>query len=446
MSSSPGSAPSVQDAPVLHVDLDAFFASVELLDDPSLVGRAVVVGGAGARGVVASATYEARRFGVHSGMATALARRACPDLVVLAGRFDRYEEFSRRFRSLVLDLTPVVEPLGLDEAFADLRGRRRLQPGPLDLAADLRARIRDELHLECAVGLARTKLFAKLASKRAKPHVSAGGVEPGVGVLWVSPTLEASWLQTLPVSALFGVGPATAAKLARLGLRAVRDLAGVDRHVLAAHVGPAMAAQLVAYAHGEDPREVVADRTAKSVGHDQTFAVSRQTHTELREDLRTHATVVATALRQRGVVARTVSVVVRFDDRTSVSRSETLDFGVDDVAALRAVGTALLDTIPLAQAVRLLGLYAGGLRARAGSTIQLSLDVGGAAEPARAAADLSREHQSERAALRDAIDEIRRRFGRTALATAADLRQGGVEVPRQRGRAAFGPDVEASDR
>ncbi len=445
MSSSPGREPRVDDAPVLHVDLDAFFASVELLDDPTLRGRPVVVGGAGTRGVVASATYEARRFGVRSGMATALARRACPDLVVVPGHFDRYEEYSRRFRALVVDLTPVVEPLGLDEAFADVRGRRRLAPGPLELARGLRQRIRDELRLESAVGVARTKLFAKLGSKRAKPRVGPHGITPGPGVLWVSPQLEAEWLETLPVDALWGVGPSTAAKLARLGLRHVRDLRGLDPHALATKVGPAMAGQLAAYARGEDPREVVADRVAKSVGHDETFAVSRQSRAELHGDLRGHAEVVAGVLRERGVVAHTVTVVVRYDDRTSVSRSQTLDFGIDDAGGLRQVARALLESVPLTQAVRLLGLYAGSLRPRAGSQVQLSLDVDAAPDDVlSAAAASSRQHQSDRAGLRDAIDEIRRRFGRTALGTAADLRTSGVEPPRQRGRTAFGPDQESS--
>ncbi len=446
MSSSPGSEPRIDDAPVLHVDLDAFFASVELIDDPSLRGRPVVVGGGSARGVVASATYEARRFGVHSGMATALARRACPDLVVVPGHFDRYEEFSRRFRALVLDLTPLVEPLGLDEAFADLRGRRRLAPGPLELARGLRQRISDELHLDSAVGVARTKLFAKLGSKRAKPRVGSRGISPGPGVLWVSPQLEAEWLETLPVDALWGVGPATAAKLGRLGLRHVRDLRGLEPHVLATLVGPAMAGQLAAYARGEDPREVVADRVAKSVGHDETFAVSRQTRAELSADLRAHAEVVATALRERGVVAHTVTVVVRYDDRTSVSRSQTLDFGIDDAGGLRQVARALLASVPLSQAVRLLGLYAGSLRPRAGAQVQLRLEVDVAGGDAlSAAAANSRQHQGDRAALRDAVDEIRRRFGRTALGTAADLGVEGIEARRQRGRTAFGPDQESPE-
>ncbi|MGH9021083.1 MAG: Y-family DNA polymerase, partial [Acidimicrobiales bacterium] len=217
MSTSP-TDPSIDQAPVLHVDLDAFFASVEVLDDPSLKGRPVCVGGAGARGVVASASYEARRYGVRSAMPSVVALRMCPDLVMLPGRFDRYEEYSRRFHALVEDLTPEYEPLGLDEVFADLRGLRRLGVRPVPAARELRARIEGELLLQCGVGLGRNKLFAKLASKVSKPRVVDGRLVPGEGVVWVSPEVEAAWLAEMEVGALWGVGPATAAKLGRLGL------------------------------------------------------------------------------------------------------------------------------------------------------------------------------------------------------------------------------------
>ena len=299
---------------MLHVDLDAFFASVEVLDDPTLRGKPVAVGGAGARGVIASASYEARRYGVHSAMPSVIAKRACPGLIILPGRFDRYEEYSRQFHDIVRDLTPDFEPLGLDEVFADLRSLRRLDVRPLEAAATLRRRINDELGLLCGVGLGRNKLFAKLASKESKPRVEKGGLVEGPGVFWVSPEQEALWLDALPVRALWGVGPATAEKLAQLGLTWVRDLARVDEATLAAHVGPAMAAVLAAYAHGEDFRDVVVDRELKSLGHDQTFARSLLGLDDVREALKTHAAVVARALREQGRVARTISIVVRFDD------------------------------------------------------------------------------------------------------------------------------------
>jgi DNA polymerase-4 len=440
---SPSSAhPSVDEAPILHVDLDAFFASVEILDDPSLEGRPVVVGGGGERGVIASASYEARRFGVRSAMATVVARRLCPTLVILPGRFDRYEEYSRRFHEIVLDLTPDYEPLGLDEVFADLRSLRRLDVAPLEAGAALRARISDELHLRSGVGLGRNKLFAKLASKASKPRVEHRGLVEGAGVLWVSPEQEAQWLATLPVRALWGVGPATAAKLAQLGLTWVRDVARVDEATLALHVGPSMAAALAAYAQGEDYREVVADRVLKSVGHDETFATSLVGLDEVNAALKGHAAVVARALREKDHVARTISVVVRFDDLTSVSRAQTLPFGVDDEYAIEAIALALVQSVDLSRSVRLLGLHASKFLERRENHLQLSFGLDTVVLDAKEnAAARSREHQVGNEALRDAIDEVRRRFGRTSVGTAGELGERGLEVVTQRGRHAFGPEV-----
>jgi DNA polymerase-4 len=426
----------------LHVDLDAFFASVEVLDDPSLEGKPVAVGGGGDRGVIASASYEARRYGVRSAMPTVIARRRCPTLVILPGRFDRYEEYSRRFHDIVRDLTPDFEPLGLDEVFADLRSLRRLDVRPLDAGAALRARISDELQLRCGVGLGRNKLFAKLASKASKPRVEGRGLIEGAGVFWVSPEQEAQWLATLPVRALWGVGPATAEKLAQLGLTWVRELARVDEATLAAHVGPSMAAALAAYAQGEDYREVVADRVLKSVGHDETFARSLTGLNEVRRAIKNHAAVVARALREKVRVARTISIVVRFDDLTSVSRAQTLSFGVDDEYAIEAIGEALIQSVDLSRAVRLLGLHASNFLERTENHLQLSFGLDDSSLSAKdRAVSLSREHQVGNEALRDAVDEVRRRFGRTSVGTAGELGERGLEVVTQRGRHAFGPEA-----
>lgn len=445
MSSSPTDQPSVDDAPVLHVDLDAFFASVEILDDPSLAARPVAVGGAGERGVIASANYEARRFGVRSGMPSVLARRRCPNLVILPGRFDRYEEYSRRFRDIVTDLTPTVEAIGLDELFADLRGLRRLGIRPVEAAWALRGRIENELRLDCGVGLARNKLFAKLASKRSKPSVVGGRITPGPGVVWVDRATERRWLAELPVGALWGVGPATTAKLNRLGLRWVRDLGGIDETTLASHVGPAMAATLVAYARGDDRREVVVDRGAKSIGHDETFARSLRTVEEVQNVARGHAAVVARALRANHRLARTITLVVRFDDLRSVSRSQTLSFGVDDDGAIAMIGAALAETISLNQSVRLVGLYASSFLERSVHEIQLALPLAVESASAREGAEqASRTRQVGLEGLRDAIDEVRQRFGRSALGTAAELDEHGVHVATQRGRNAFGPESTPS--
>ncbi len=424
------------------MDLDAFFASVEVLDNPSLKGKPVAVGGAGERGVIASASYEARRYGVRSAMPSVVAKRACPSLIILPGRFDRYEVYSRQFHDVVRDLTPDYEPLGLDEVFADLRSLRRLDVRPLEAAATLRRRINDELGLLCGVGLGRNKLFAKLASKESKPRVVDRGLVEGFGVFWVSPAQEAKWLDALPVRALWGVGPATAAKLAQLGLTWVRDLARVDEATLAQHVGPAMAAALAAYAKGDDYREVVVDRALKSLGHDQTFARSLSGVNEVSEALRVHAGVVARALREKDRVARTISVIVRFDDLSSVSRSQTLSFGIDDEVAIEAIGEALLQSVDLSRSVRLLGLHASGFLERSENQMQLSFGIETASLDAKAGAiAVSRGRQVGSEALRDAIDEVRRRFGRTSLGTAGELGENGVAVATQRGRHAFGPEI-----
>ncbi len=443
--SSPSRRPGVLEAPILHVDLDAFFASVEVLDDPALAGRPVAVGGAGERGVIASASYEARRYGVRSAMSTALARRLCPSLVVLPGRFERYGEYSRRFHELVADLTPVYEPLGLDEVFADLRSLARLGVDPLEAAHGLRRRLLEELHLRCGIGVARNKLFAKLASRAAKPRIEEGRLVEGEGVVWVDGATEEHWLATLPVRALWGVGPATAAKLERLGLRFVRDLRGVSAATLARSVGPSMAATLVGFAAGEDDREVVTDRPLKSLGHEETFARSLVGRGAVAAALRGQAGVVARTLRERDLVARTLTVLVRFDDATQVSRSQTVGYGLDDEGALLELAEALAGSIELSGAVRLLGLHASGLRARAGEGVQLRLPLGAAA-PDDGPGDRARARQVERAALRDAIDEVRRRFGRDALATAGELGADGVEVATQRGRHPFGPEDPRAPR
>jgi DNA polymerase-4 len=425
----------------LHVDLDAFFASVEILDDPSLRGKPVCVGGAAQRGVIASASYEARRHGVRSAMPTVVARRMCPDLIILPGRFDRYEEYSQRFHTLVNDLTPDYEPLGLDEVFADLRSLRRLDVRPLEAAWHLRGRIREELHLECGVGLGRNKLFAKLASKQSKPHVVDSELVEGDGVVWVDPRLEETWLNELPVRALWGVGPQTAKKLHQLGLRWIRDLAKVDEATLVRHLGAAMAGTLAAYARGDDERLVVSNRELKSLGHDETFATSLITLDEVLDQCRHHAGIVARALRAQDRVARTVSVVLRFDDLESLSRSQTLPFGVDDEAALTAVAQALARSVDLSRPVRLLGLYASSFLERGRNQVQLSFGVDAEGDDRRDAIERSREHQVSAASLRDALDDIRRRYGASSVGVASDLSSRGLHIERQRGSHAFGPDA-----
>lgn len=441
MSNSPSEYPTVDDAPVLHVDLDAFFASVEILDDPTLRDRPVAVGGGGERGVIASASYEARRYGVRSAMPSVVAIRRCPELIILPGRFDRYEVFSRHFHDIVSDLTPEFEALGLDEVFADLRSLRRLRVRPLEAAADLRTRITNELGLLCGVGLGRNKLFAKLGSKASKPTVVDGRLVDGAGVVWVDRQLEKKWLAELPVRSLWGVGPATAEKLEKLGLRWVRDLARVDEAALSAHLGNAMASTLASYAVGEDRRSVEVNRIGKSVGHDETFAKSLAGIDQVIGAAKVHSAIVARALRGESRVARTITVVVRFDDLTSVSRSQTLSFGVDDEYAINTIAAALLQSIQLHQNVRLLGLHASSFLEREDNHMQLSFGFEGSSGNSRGQAEaISREHQVGNEALRDAVDEVREKFGSSAVGTAAELNEQGIDIAVQRGSHAFGPD------
>lgn len=443
MSNSPSEKPTVDDAPILHIDLDAFFASVEILDNPSLRGKPVVVGGSAERGVVASASYEARRYGVRSAMPSVIAKRICPDVIFLPGRFDRYEEYSRRFHDIVRDLTPDFEPLGLDEVFADLRSLRRLGVMPIEAAFGLRKRINDELGLLCGVGLGRNKLFAKLASKKSKPSVVGGKLVDGPGVVFVDPETEQRWLSELPVSALWGVGPATANKLDRLGLKYVRDLAKVGPETLVQHFGASMGATLAAYAMGEDKREVESNRVLKSVGHDQTFLRSLAGLSEVLEASKTHSAIVARALRSKNQVARTITVVVRYDDLTSVSRSQTLPFGIDDEYAITEIAGALLQSIEYPFAVRLLGLHASSFLEREDNHVQLSFGFEAQSSSPRDRAEaLSREAQLNNEALRDAVDEIRQKFGRSSVGVASELSDSGIVISVQRGRHAFGPEQE----
>jgi DNA polymerase-4 len=250
---------------ILHVDLDAFYAAVEQVADPALRGRPVVVGGLGARGVVAAASYEARQFGVHSAMPMARARRACPDGVFLAPRFDAYQAASSTVMGILRSYTPLVEPISLDEAFLDVRGAPRSWGTGREVATVIRARVRAETALSASVGVATNKLVAKLASDLAKPD----------GCLVVEPGTELDFLHPLPVERLWGVGPATRRRLARLGVNTVGGLAGVPEATLVTALGAGAGSHLYALAHGIDERAVEPHRVVKSIGHETTFVVAR---------------------------------------------------------------------------------------------------------------------------------------------------------------------------
>jgi DNA polymerase-4 len=428
---------------ILHVDMDAFFASVEVLDDPSLVGKPVVVGGSGARGVVAACTYEARRFGVHSAMPSSVAKRLCPGAVFLDGRYQRYAEVSKELNDILLAVTPLVEGISLDEAFLDVTGAKHLLGDGMAIAGLIRRRVHEELKLTCSVGVGRTKLMAKLASKAAKPVASRSGVVPGPGVLEVRPEDELGFLHPLPVRALWGVGPVTARKLESLGVTRIGDIAALPDGALERALGPAAGAQLGALARGRDPRPVVADQAAKSIGHEETFATDLWDTNELHRHLARMVDASATAMRKSGLATRTVSVKVRFADFTMVSRSHSMGSPIDTTAAIGAVAGALLDCVHLDQGVRLLGVSLAGF-GDPGTGFQLALDLGSAEAPS-AVATAPTEDEVERielswGAVTAAVDAIRARYGGSSVGPASLVGAEGLR-PRNRGDAQWGPSA-----
>ncbi len=393
---------------VLHVDMDAFFASVEVRRHPELAGTPVIVGGHGNRGVVTSATYEARRYGVHAAMPTARALRLCPTATVLPGDLALYAEVSRSVMALFRSITPLVEPLSLDEAFLDVSGAGRRLGDAAAIGEYIRARVFDEQGITCSVGVAGTKFVAKLASTRAKPD----------GMLVVRPAEVMDFLHPLPVGALWGVGAKTEEVLLRLGLRTVGDLAHVPARTLQRAVGAAAGSSLHELAWGRDPRRVVPDEPEKSAGHEETFGTDVDDPAVIRRELLRLAERTAGRLREGGWLARTVSIKVRFADFTTITRSRTLDVPSDVGQELYDTARSLFEALGLDRArIRLVGVRAERL-VQAGATPQ-QLELG------------AREHGRRDAEL--AADRAARRFGAGAVRPATLLqRTGGRDTPGRR--------------
>lgn len=420
---------------ILHVDMDAFYVGVEVRRRPELRGRPVIVGGTGNRGVVAACSYEARRFGIHSAMPSTQARRLCPDALFLSPDFAAYEAASRQVHDIFRSFTPTIEPIALDEAFLDVTGARRLFGDGPAIGAELRRRVTEEVRLSCSVGVAPTKLLAKLASEAAKPKATPSGVRAGRGVVVVPPGGEVAFLHPLPVQALWGVGPATLERLRRLGVSTVGDLAALPLDALVAALGPSSGRHLHTLAQGVDDRAVEPDREAKSIGHEQTFAHDLHDPDELDRELVRLADAVAARLRKAEVAGRTVTMKIRFGSFATITRSETTDEVVDTALALTSIGRRLLAPVDPSPGVRLLGLSASNLVADAPR--QLRLD-GTATETAGTEPewlDASR-----------AIDEIRGRFGDAAIGPASLVRgEPGRQrlSPLRRGEQQWGPDAPA---
>ena len=331
---------------IIHVDMDAFYASVEQRDNPALRGKPVAVGGSSRRGVVAAASYEARKFGVRSAMPSITAKRQCPDLIFVPPRFDAYRDVSYQIRAIFRDYADEVEPLSLDEAYLDVTGDRAGLGSATATAKLIRRRIAKETGLTASAGVSYNKFIAKLASDQNKPD----------GLTIVPPGRGAAFVQTLSIRRFHGIGPVTAAKMEGLGVFSGADLAAKDREWLAAHFGNS-ADWLHNLARGIDHRRVKSNRPLKSLGGERTFFNDLITDAELREALAHVCTVVWDRAAKKGARGRTVTLKLRYADFRTITRAKSVSVPILDGAALLAVGEAILaPLLPTEQGVRLLGV------------------------------------------------------------------------------------------
>jgi DNA polymerase IV len=378
---------------ILHADLDAFYASVEVLKDPSLAGKPVLVGGPGPRGVVASASYEARVFGIRSAMPMVRARRLCPDAVVLPSDFDAYRIHSNRFREVMLSITPLVEPISLDEAFLDVGGATRLFGPPETIAERIRSEVAREVGVTCSVGVAPTKFVAKLASERCKPD----------GLLVVPADGIGDFLEPLPVGSLWGVGEKTGELLGRMAIRTVGDLGRTPVSILERLIGEQAARHLSDLAAGIDEREVVPYEPPKSIGHEETFEHDLDDDAEILRELLALSSRVAHRLRADGYRARTITLKARLANFTTITRSRTVRDAIDVGADLYRVVGELYGSLPgKNRRIRLLGVQGSGLVASGSEQLAL----------------LRGERWAE---VERAMDRIEERFGRGSAVQASLL-------------------------
>jgi DNA polymerase-4 len=396
---------------ILHVDMDAFFASVEQRDDPSLRGRPVLVGGRGGRGVVAAASYEARRSGCRSAMPMAAAVRRCPSAVVVSPSFAKYEADSARIMEILETASPLVEPLSIDEAFVDVTGSLRLLGDGPTIAADLKRAIRDDLGLNASVGVAPCKFVAKIASDLEKPDGLTVFEEEGM----------ATRLSSLPIGRMWGIGPKSKARFEARGVRTFGDLQNWSAESLVATFGAA-SARFHDLSHGRDDRPVVGDRTAKSVGHEQTFGVDLADPREVEAVLLRHVERVAARLRRRNRRAKSIVVKIRDGEFVTNTRSRTLEDPTDRTDVLWETARALFREWRF-RPVRLVGMAAE----RFGESVPNLFSAGD-------------EEDARNRRLDAATDAIRDRFGGEAIArTAASF------PPEQARRRSEGDERRISD-
>ena len=412
-------------ATILHVDMDAFYASVEIVRRPELRGKPVIVGGAGQRGVVAAASYEARVYGIHSAMASSQARRLCPDAVFLPGDHAHYAQVSKRVMAVFRSFTPLVEPLSLDEAFLDVTGSQRLHGSPPDIARAIRREVYDRERLTCSVGVAPNKFLAKLATEEAKPQPSLAGPVLGPGVRVIEAPEVQEFLDALPIRAIWGVGPATAARLDRLGVATVAELRMIPVETLVSSLGKAHGQHLWELARGIDERSVVSSQAAKSVSHEETFAADIFESDRLDVEAVRMADAVGNRLRQANRRGRTVTIKVRFGDFQTITRAATLPSPTDSGTVIAREAKRMLAQVDPTPGVRLLGVGVTGI-AKETDGEQLTFD------------DLASGDAEWREA-EDAIDVIRDRFGTEAIGPASSLGEGGLRV-KTSGDQQWGPD------
>ena len=378
---------------ILHIDMDAFFALVEVRENPSLAGKQVIVGYDGNRGVVLSATYEARKLGVHSAMPMSRALRLAPNAIVVEPDHEKYSEVSENVMAIFESITPLVQPLSVDEAFLDISGAQKLMGTPSQIGEVIRARVSDEQGITCSVGVASTMFVAKLATNFAKPD--------GLHVVPADKVIE--FLHPLPIGALWGVGEKTAEQLSRLGLVNVSDIANTPVKTLARVIGQAAAEHLYELAWGRDPRSVTPNQAEKSIGAERTFESDIDDPEEILAQILDLSNKVAKRLRAANYFSRTITIKVRFADFTSVTRSKSLPSSTDLATDIYATSKSLFEAMNLQRArIRLVGVRATGLVPTNESSVQL---------------EFSNRDSGWREA-EEAMDQVSLKFGNSAVKPA----------------------------
>jgi DNA polymerase-4 len=350
---------------IIHIDMDAFYASVEQRDDPELRGKPVAVGGSRERGVVAAASYEARAFGVHSAMPSITAKRKCPDLIFVKPRFDAYKAISLQIRDIFAEYTPIIEPLSLDEAYLDVTENLKGINSATQIAEEIRARIRAETELTASAGVSYNKFLAKLASDHRKPD----------GLFVITPKMGPEFVEALPVRKFHGVGPATAKKMERLGIKTGLDLRAQTQIFLQRHFGKA-GSYYYWVARGVDERPVRADRIRKSVGAENTFPTDLFTYEAARDALQEIVDKVWRYCEGSGIRGRTVTLKVKFANFQQITRSRTGQMHITTRSELEQLSNALLEPLfPVARGVRLLGVSLSSLAEESEGQPEFSLPV-----------------------------------------------------------------------